>query len=203
VGVDGVETSPQWNSSSTVLNFQTSNNGPVAIKSLGNTINDTKNVVFSHILATYCRVGFFFGGAGVPLANIEASGNAASVTGIHIEGPTKRIGITGYGFVGIPVSALAGPRGPASECAIYAPDDFGYLNATNITSIGSHENAILRGRTSLALLGNLFIQDWAQSGRTVPAIESTGAWVEVYKPYTFNQKPGSTAPLVGGNVHLM
>lgn len=208
VSVDGVEFSPQWNSSSIVLNYQTSNNGLVAIKSVGNTVNDTRNVVFSHILATYCRVGFLFTGAGLPLGNntnqrVEASGNAASVTGIRIEGPTKRIIVTGYAFVGIEVSTLVGTQGSASECAIHASDDFGYLNVVNMTSIGSHENAILLGRSSLALLSNLFLQDWAQSGKSIPAIESTGAWVEVYKPYTFSQKPGSTAPLIGGNVHLM
>jgi hypothetical protein len=209
VHVDKVEFTPRWNSTSTVLNYQTGrlaveSHGLVAFKSVGNTVNMPSLVVFSNIMATQCRVGFLFEGEGIPVQNntnqrIDTAKLYQSITGIQILGPTKRLDVGNYTFLGF---------GARSECAIHAYDDFGFLNGYFIKAYYCGTNAIRIDRSSsLAIFTNVHLEDWAQEGGADAAVESTsGTPVAVGRPHTFLQSAISTAPptapQIAGNVHL-
>jgi hypothetical protein len=208
VEVDKVEFTPRWNSTSTVLNYQTgrlavASHGLVAFKSVGNTVNMPSLVVFSNILATQCRVGFLFEGEGIPMQNhtnqrIDTAKLYQSITGIQILGPKKRLEVGNYTFLGL---------GAISECAIHAYDDFGFLNAHMMKAYYCGTNAIRIDRSSEAIIGDIHLEDWAQNGTAYAAIESTsGTYVGVNRPHTFLQSVISTAPpnapQIAGNVLL-
>ncbi|KAJ5471265.1 pectate lyase superfamily protein domain-containing protein [Penicillium desertorum] len=187
VNVNGVAFGPLWNNTTPVLNFQY--DGLVAVKSIGNTAQSP--IQFSNIVATHCKAGFLFTGKGDPnqidpKLKVNAASNTSCVTGIVIEGSPKALDVKNYMFYGL--------EGASSECAIHAYDDFGFLKVGQMTSLRSGANAIRIDRSHHdVLLDGLWLQNWDQSGKRFPAIESTsGTKVKVSKP-NFYHTPGSTA----------
>ncbi|CEJ61084.1 hypothetical protein PMG11_09627 [Penicillium brasilianum] len=187
VNVNGVAFAPLWNNTAPVTKFQ--HDSLVAIKSIGNIAQSP--IQFSNIVATHCKAGFLFTGEGDPdqidpNLKINAASNTSCVTGIVIEGSPKALDVKNYVFYGL--------EGALSECAIHAYDDFGFLKVGQMTSLRCGANAIRIDRSHHdVLLDGLWLQNWDQSGRRFPAIESTsGTKVKVSKPH-FYHTPDSTA----------